>query len=196
MHIFRCSIRPFFMRICSCQPLAYLVISLFLFNCSSQRVVFEFSPDKVDYRRASSVVAKGAEIPAASATAAAPIAWESTAAIATVASPLSKTTLPRHAKSAVSRPRQVALPVALLGARKATRPGDFNPSEFLSQPSVERGSLIGGASIGALGVFANYAAVTSSSRTLLLTTGHYLLWISAALLLAWFVMKLLKARKE
>lgn len=186
----------FSMRIYSYSSVLFVVLSLLLFNCSSQRIAFEFSQEKNNHYRAASAVGLQAEIPAASVGTATAIAWESAAAMATVATEPRKPTARPRSKSPVSRPRQGSLPVAFLGVEAARPTGDFNPSEFFSQPSTERGSLIGGASVGALGVAANYAAITSSSRALLLTTGHYLLWISAALLLAWFVMKLLKARKE
>lgn len=181
----------FIMRIYYYSSLAFLLLAFLLFNCSSQRVAFEFSPDKVNHRRAVPVASE-AVVPAASAN------WQSTATVATLAAPSSRPEYRRRAVPFAARPRRVpGKPAAFVGKKAAPRPaGDFNPSEFLSQPSTERGSLIAGASTGALGVALNYAAITSSSRTLLLTTGHYLLWLSAALLLFWFIMKLLKARKE
>jgi len=81
--------------------------------------------------------------------------------------------------------------VLQIGRKKAVQ-----PSEFLTSRSTERGFLIGGAAAGVLGLLANYLAIDSGSRTLLLNTGHFLLWLSALLLLAWFVLLFIRVRKE
>lgn len=83
-----------------------------------------------------------------------------------------------------------ALPVRGVRARQETPPG------ALGHHPAERAFLLSGLGVGALGLAANYAALGSASGMALLSMGHYLLLLSAVLLLAWFVFLALRAIKE
>ena len=57
--------------------------------------------------------------------------------------------------------------------------------------------MLTGASSTLLGLLANYLAIgATSSRMLLLSAGHFLLVLGSLLLLAWFVLLLVRALKE
>lgn len=164
---------------------AFLLPFLLVAGCRSERVAFQFSSDKA--ATAQVAVAQPAE-----AGTTAQEAWKSEVAATTIAT-ASKAPLHRQrALAFAARPRQAAAaPIPFAGRKQAAR-----PIEFWTSRSTERGFLISGAAAGLLGLVANYAAIGSGSRTLLLGTGEFLLWLSAFLLLAWFVLLFIRVRKE
>lgn len=172
--------------------LLFLPLGFCLFNCRSERAAFVFSPAEGTSVQTVARPPKQAETR--------PIA-SSVRVCDVIAASLATSTNPpvrrRHAAPFVARPHRAALPAApFFNARQAKKSPGFEHNGFLGKRSTERAFLISGISTALLGLGANYLAVGSGSRMALLTTGQYLLWMSAFLLLAWFVLLLLRVREE
>ena len=167
-----------------------LPLVLLLAGCQSERAVFRFTPSGSSSHARHPTPAPAVADAALAARAAAPRP-------VAVAGPVPPARTVRKAHVA---PARAALP-ARLAARP--RPAEtaarraWQPPAFLGSRPAERAFLIGGASTTLLGLLANYLAIgATSSRMLLLDTGHFLLILGSLLLLAWFVLLLVRALKE
>lgn len=171
------------MRIYQGRWLAFLLFALLATGCSSGRAAFQFSPDK----------SRGAQPLAAPQATAKAVGTAPAEAYAAAVVPMAPRALPRRRAAAFLAPRLRAAGAApAFRMRKATW-----PSGFLATRAAERTFLIGGIATGLLGLGANYSAMSApSSHMLLLSTGHYLLVLSALLLLVWFVLVVRRGTQE
>lgn len=164
----------------------FLLPVLLLAGCRSERVAFDFASVNTPTTQAAAQPVASAEAVACPT----PSVFATKAALATRVLDVA----PRHRNAAVLLRPQRSLAVAspLRASRRPARGQDF-----LGNHPAERALLIGGASSTVLGLLSNYLALSATtSRTLLLNTGHFLLVLGSLLLLGWFILLLLRALKE
>jgi hypothetical protein len=160
---------------------------LLLASCRSEQVAFQFTPVSRLHAEAAMPVPQAAVVSAESTLE----ALSTEAALATRPSAVP----PRHSKGLAGRLAPLKKAPEMAGRK--TEGWATRPPPFLGQHPTERALLIGGAGTTLLGLLSNYLAMgAGGSRMLLLNTGHYLLVIGSFLLLAWFVLLLVRALKE
>ena len=171
------------MRLRSFIPLVLLL----LVGCRSERVAFLFAPGKTTYERAPEALTRSTDVNSTKTRPAPAI----TAAQYAIPVP---GTLTRHAPRPEPQRSSLGQRLTLVSTKSNTRPAASTTSLGGRYPA-ERALLISGGVSTAAGLLINNL-VSSSASMGLLSLGYYLLLIGTLLLLAWFILLLLRAVKE
>jgi hypothetical protein len=171
------------------RPLPWLLV-LLLAGCRSEQVAFVFAPGTGTFAS----LPRRASVPA---TQAAPYRHAlSDSAEVFLAARQSTQPGPAHRRHLAGHARLLSPRRAMAGQR-LTKGLAARPPLTLGPHPAERAFLVSGAGSTLLGLLLNYAASgATASRMLLLGSGHVLLVLGSLLLLAWFVLLLLRAKNE